>query len=178
MRFVCHYCFGKRSVSKFISWRGDHVVAAMDGFRYPFHTRWPEPPYKRVLPLIADVKGICYSIVAFYIDGACVQNVVDSMAPALLRDKNQTFTNESLYIASLSGRALKHRWISTLTKMVKSGYQSMIVSTSSATVDGKSSLSSIAGRMYSLWHPKVMKFEDLKEHESEFAVKVCFNLYM
>ncbi|GKE41592.1 hypothetical protein Tco_1468876, partial [Tanacetum coccineum] len=38
--------------------------------------------------------------------GACVQNVVDSMVPALLHDKNQTFIYESLYIASLFGRAL------------------------------------------------------------------------
>nr|GEV84396.1 hypothetical protein [Tanacetum cinerariifolium] len=43
MRFVCLCCFGKRSVSKVVSWRGGHVVAAMAGFRYHFHTRRPEP---------------------------------------------------------------------------------------------------------------------------------------
>nr|GEU55535.1 hypothetical protein [Tanacetum cinerariifolium] len=36
------------SVSKTVSWRGDHVVSAMAGFRYRFHTRKPEPSYKRV----------------------------------------------------------------------------------------------------------------------------------
>nr|GFA07009.1 hypothetical protein [Tanacetum cinerariifolium]GFA28830.1 hypothetical protein [Tanacetum cinerariifolium]GFA29273.1 hypothetical protein [Tanacetum cinerariifolium] len=38
--------------------QGGHVVAAMAGFRYPFHSRRPEPFYNRVLPLIADVEGI------------------------------------------------------------------------------------------------------------------------
>ncbi|GJY43655.1 hypothetical protein Tco_0431868, partial [Tanacetum coccineum] len=48
-----------------------------------------------------DVTTICDDV-----KGACVQNVVDSMVPALLHDKNQTFIYESLYIASLFGRAL------------------------------------------------------------------------
>nr|GEY71680.1 protein RTF1 homolog [Tanacetum cinerariifolium] len=47
MRFVCLCCFEKRCLSKPVFWWGDHVVAAMAGFRYRFHTRRPEPPYKR-----------------------------------------------------------------------------------------------------------------------------------
>ncbi|GJZ36651.1 hypothetical protein Tco_0582842 [Tanacetum coccineum] len=53
-----------------------------------------------------DIFGLEHIITSFHgARGACVQNVVDSMVPALLRDKNRTFTYESLYIASLLGRA-------------------------------------------------------------------------
>ncbi|GJS53906.1 hypothetical protein Tco_0627268, partial [Tanacetum coccineum] len=36
-----------KDMSKPVSWRGDHVVAAMVGYRYRFYTRRSEPPYKR-----------------------------------------------------------------------------------------------------------------------------------
>nr|GEU36505.1 hypothetical protein [Tanacetum cinerariifolium] len=59
MIFVALSLKEDHSVSKPVSWWSGHVVAAMAGFRYPFHTRRPEPPYKRVLPLIADMEEIC-----------------------------------------------------------------------------------------------------------------------
>ncbi|GKB78198.1 calcium-dependent protein kinase-like protein, partial [Tanacetum coccineum] len=96
------------SVLKPVSWQGNHVAAAMAGFRYRFHTRRPEPLYKRVLPLITDVKVLVFcdgrliwdSIVAFYIvadvDGNGTIDYVEFITPTMRRRKLEEDTRLEL----------------------------------------------------------------------------------